>query len=273
MRREALVLLAAALLRVPASRLRALAAGDDGALRDWLANESAGRLAEARRDARLAAARIGALGAELVALSDPGYPGGLKALKDPPAFLIARGPMPRTPWAEGIAIVGSRDADPAAAAFARGLAARVTGPVVSGLARGIDAAAHEGALAAGTRTIAYLGNGLGATFPPEHAELQERIVAAGGVIATERLPDEPVAGWALVKRDRLQAAHAAVLVLVQSEADGGAMHTVKYARQIGRPVFVLAPRDGDAFEGNRRALAQGARCLPWDPDEAASLLR
>jgi hypothetical protein len=51
------------------------------------------------------------------------------------------------------------------------------------------------------------------------------------------------------------------------------MHTVKYARQIGRPVFVLAPRDGDAFEGNRRALAQGARCLPWDPDEAASLLR
>lgn len=273
MRSEALVLLAAALLRVPSRRLRALALGDDGALRDWLANESAGRLAEARRDARLAAERMLECGARLIGLGDPDYPGGLKRLRDPPAFLIVRGALPRAPWPEGVAIVGSRDADPEAAAFAAALAARVAAPVVSGLALGIDAAAHEGALDAGVRTVAYVGNGIGSTYPPEHAALAERIVAAGGAIASERLPGEAVAGWALIKRDRLQAAHASALVLVQSRADGGAMHTLQFARELGRPRFALRPRAGEAYAGNARALAEGARELPWDPDEAASLLR
>jgi DNA processing protein len=273
LRTEALVLLAAALLRVPTRRLRALALGDDAALRDWLANESATRLAEARRDARLAAERILSHGARLVALGDPEYPGGLKQLRDAPAFLIVRGPLPRAPWAEGVALVGARDATPEAAAFAAALAARVTAPVVSGLALGIDAAAHEGALGAGTRTVAYVGNGLGATYPPEHAGLEERIVAAGGAVTSERLPGEAVAGWALIKRDRLQAAHAAAVVLVQSGADGGAMHTLRFARELNRPRFALAPRDGADYAGNVRALADGARALPWDVDEAASLLR
>ena len=130
MRSEALVLLAAALLRVPSRRLRALALGDDGALRDWLANESAGRLAEARRDARLAAERMLECGARRIGLGDPDYPGWLKRLRDPPAFLIVRGALPRAPWPEGVAIVGSRDADPEAAAFA---AASSSSSVASGL--------------------------------------------------------------------------------------------------------------------------------------------
>ena len=112
MRSDALVLVAASLLRVPSRRLRALALGDEGALRDWLANESATRLAEARRDARLAAAHMLAAGARVVSIADPDYPGGLKALRDAPPFLIARGETPRTPWPEGVAIVGSRDAEP-----------------------------------------------------------------------------------------------------------------------------------------------------------------
>jgi DNA processing protein len=259
-----LVLLAAALLRVPARRLRALARGDDGALRDWIANESALRLAEARRDARLALERVHRCGARVIALDDPGFPAGLRELSDPPAFVIARGTLARSPWREGTAIVGTREADGEAVATARALASRAPAPIVSGLASGIDAAAHEGALAAGVPTVAYVGHGLGATFPPEHVELEERIVAAGGAIASELLPDERATRWSLVRRDRLQAAHAAAVVLVQSEPDGGAMHTLRFARELGRPRFAFAPRPGRRDGGNARAIDEGAIALPWE---------
>lgn len=273
MRSESLVLVAAALLRVPSRRLRALALGDESALRDWLANESATRLAEARRDARLAAEQMLRSGARLVSLADPLYPGGLKALRDPPPFLIVRGTLERSPWAQGVAIVGAREAGAEAAAFARALAQRVPAPVVSGLALGIDAAAHEGALEAGSRTLAYVAHGLGRTYPPNHVALEEAIVAAGGAVASERLPGEAAASWAFIKRDRLQAAHAAAVVLVQSRVDGGAMHTLRFARELERPCFVLEPRGGEDYAGNVQALALGARPLPWDLDEAASRLR
>lgn len=269
------VLLAAAALRIPSRRLRALALGEEDALRDWIVNESANRLAEARRDARLALARLDELGARVVTLADPEYPAGLKELADAPPFLIVRGALSAgTSGPAGIAIVGTRQADDETRSFARELAMRLAGPIVSGLARGIDAAAHEGALAAGTPTIAYVGNGLGATHPPEHRDLEERIVVAGGAILSERLPDEPVASWALVKRDRLQAAHARAIALVQSEADGGAMHAMHCARELGRERFALDPpnRMEEAYGGNARALAEGATALPWDVDEACRRL-
>jgi len=264
--------------------MRALAMGDDGALRDWIANESATRLAEARRDARAAFARLDALGARVVSLSAPDYPPGLRELADPPAFLCVRGTLPRAPWRAGTAIVGTRTPDDSARAAARALGASAPGPIVSGLALGIDAAAHEGALDAGTPTFAYVGTGLGATYPLEHAELEERIVAAGGAILSESIPGEAVTRWSLVRRDRLQAAHAAALVLVQSEADGGAMHAVTAARKLGRPRFAFEPPRGDGaadatsagetaagarYAGNAQALAEGAVALPWDLARAA----
>jgi DNA processing protein len=290
-----LVLLAAAVLRVPARRIRALALGDETALRDWIANESATRLAEARRDARAAFARLSELGGRVVSLADHDYPAGLRDLTDPPAFLCVRGTLPRARWREGTAIVGTRTADQEAAAMARALGERAPGPIVSGLARGIDAAAHEGALEAGTPTYAYVGTGLGVTYPPEHADLEDRIVAGGGAILSELLPGEGVTRWSLVRRDRLQAAHAAATVLVQSEADGGAMHTLAAARRLGRPRFALEPRAGldpragveprggleprggfeprvgiaaeaqSSYSGNAVAIAEGAKALPWDP--------
>ncbi len=267
-----LVLLAGALLAIPARRLRALACGDDGALREWLANESATRLAEARRDARLALVRLHALGARLIALGDDEYPGGLLSLRDPPPFLIVRGGSLRASGPEGTAIVGTREPDAQAAAFATALAQRVAPPVVSGLARGIDFAAHTGALDAGLRTIAYVGYGLGADNPSELTALEERIVAAGGTVASERLPDLPAAAWALVKRDRLQAAHASAVVLIQSELGGGAMHTMRFARELERPRFARAPRVGARYAGNARAIADGATELPWEAEEAARLI-
>jgi DNA processing protein len=269
------VLLAAAVLRIPSHRMRALARGDEAALRDWITGESAYRLAEARREARVALMRLEELGARVVTLADADYPAGVKELAEAPPFLIARGTLPvGTTEPEGIAIVGTREADEKARSFARELAARLAAPIVSGLARGIDAAAHEGALAAGAPTIAYVGNGLGATYPPENRDLEERIVAGGGAVLSERLPGEPVANWALVKRDRLQAAHPRVIVLVQSEADGGAMYAMRFARELRRARFALEPRghSTDAYVGNARAIAEGATPLPWDVDEACRLI-
>ncbi len=262
---SALVLIAAALLRIPARRVRALALGDEGALRDWIANESATRLAEARRDARIVAERLERMGARVVALGTPSYPAGLRDLRDPPPMLFVRGSLPeRARWREGTAIVGARDADADACAFARAFARVAPGPIVSGLALGIDAVAHEGALDVGTPTLAYVAHGFGATYPPEHRDLEDRIVDGGGAILTESLPGEAVRPYALVRRDRLQAAHAAAIVLVASATDGGAMHALAAARKLDRPRYALEPRDDSAYVGNGRAIAEGAAALSWD---------
>jgi len=258
------MLLAAARLRMGGRRLRALAAGDSTAAREYINGDSALRLTEARRDARIDALTLERLEARLIVLGDPDYPPGLRDLRAPPPFLCVRGTLP----AAGVAIVGACGASRAAGGFAFALAARLGCAVVSGLARGIDAAAHRGALAAGLPQVAYVGTGIAQTYPPEHAALADAIVAAGGGLASERLPDEPLTRWSLVARDRLQAAHARVVVLVESDIEGGAMHTLRFARELGRPCFAA---DSEA-SGNCAALANGALPLPDDAESAAALI-
>lgn len=267
--RRRLVLIAAAHLRVGARRLRALARGDDGALREWIANESGAALARARAHARADDARLTALGARFVALSDAAYPAPLLELTDPPPFLTVLG----TDVRGGVAIIGSRDGNQSALTFAYELARALGEPVIAGLARGVDAAAHTGALDAGIATVAYVGTGIGVTYPAEHAALQQRIVASGGAIISERLPDEVVSRWALVRRDRLQAAHARAVVLVASDRDGGAMHTMRYARLLGRPRFVLEDAAMQLGDGNAVARAEGAVPLPFDVARACMVMR
>ncbi len=259
-----LPLLAAWRLLVPARPLRALARGDHAPLRVWLAQESALRLAEARRDAYLDLAALEQLGARIVTPDDPDWPAGFADLRDPPAFLSVRGRLPPG----GVAVVGARDADERACAFARELAAGLRRPVISGLAQGIDAAAHRGALDAHAATVAYIGNGLARTFPPEHEALAEAIVAGGGALAAESSPQSRATAWSLKRRDRLQAAHAAAVVLVVSDVAGGAMHTLRSARELGRPRFVL---DVEA-SGNAQALADGARPVNWNVAEVITLI-
>jgi DNA processing protein len=140
--------------------------------------------------------------------------------------------------------------------------------VVSGLARGIDAAAHRGALAGGRPQVAYVATGIAQTFPPEHAELAEEIVARGGALASERLPSDPVNRRALVQRDRLQAAHGSAVILIESESNGGAMHTLRFARELGRLRFAC---DVGA-SGNRVAIADGATPLTSNIDDAVSAI-
>jgi DNA protecting protein DprA len=266
---EDLVLLAAAYLHMPARRLRALVRGEDASLKEWISGESARKVAHARHQAREAAIRLGRLGATILTIADPAYPAGLRDLEDPPAFLCVRGTLPQN----GLAIVGSRTPPVAAAEFARELASVCGMPVVSGLALGIDAAAHHGALDAHLPTMAYVGTGLGITYPPEHLALEDEIVARGGAVASERLPDEPVTKWALVHRDRLQAAHAVATIMVASEIDGGAMQTMRFAKDLGRPRFVLDAHGDSHYGGNVQERAAGAITLPFDAAAAMKLVR
>ena len=169
----------------------------------------------------------------------------------------------------GVAIVGSRTPPPGAAEFAYWLAFRIGEPVIAGLAPGIDAAAHRGALDAGNPTVAFVGYGFGATDPPEHAALEDAIVQAHGAVATLLPYGTGVSAESLVERDRLQAEHARAVVLVCSEAGGGAMHTMRFARELSRPRFaVTPPRDSVAWEGNLQCLAEGATPLPFEVETA-----
>ncbi|MBV8489447.1 MAG: DNA-processing protein DprA [Candidatus Eremiobacteraeota bacterium] len=201
------------------------------------------------------------------------YPPGLLDLRDGPPLLYVRGVLPR----EGIAIVGSRTPPGEAERFAFELASRASAPVISGLALGVDTAAHRGALSTGIATVAYVGHGFGETYPPQNAGLEREIAECGGAVATERPPGARVAKWTLVKRDRLQAAHARAVVLIASDEEGGAMHTVAFARALGRPVFAVVPpaqsQGSPQWGGNVRALAEGAQALTLDDvDEALQVI-
>jgi DNA processing protein len=177
----------------------------------------------------------------------------------------------------GIAIIGSRTPPDDAASFAYELAKRVNEPVIAGLAPGIDTAAHRGALAAGTPTVAFVAYGFGNTDPPENAQLEKEIVEAGGAVATLREPNAAPTEDAKLERDRLQAQQARAVVLVCSEIDGGAMHTMRFAFELDKPRFAVMPphhaSDDPYWSGNLAALLDGATPLPFDVDGALQLLR
>jgi DNA processing protein len=193
-------------------------------------------------------------------------------LPDAMTGLYVFGAMPHA----GIAIVGSRTPPADARAFAYDLAYRLGQPVIAGLAIGVDAAAHRGALAAGVPTVAFVGHGFGCTYPPEHVELERAIVAGGGAIATLVMPGRAVSRDALIERDRLQAEYARAVVLVCSEPAGGAMHTMRFARELSRPRFAVAPPAGEhgspAWAGNLQALLEGATPIPLDVSASVAIL-
>ena len=187
--------------------------------------------------------------------------------------LYLRGSLPEG----GIAVIGSRTPPPHAAEFAYDLAFRLGLPIIAGLAPGIDVAAHRGALAAGVPTVAFVGYGFGCTDPPEYAQLEDAIVAAGGAVATLEPPGTCISEESKIARDRLQAEHARTVVLVCSELGGGAMPTMRFARELGRPRFAVTPPRNAAHReewgGNVRCIAEGATPLPFEVEAALVLLR
>jgi DNA processing protein len=180
----------------------------------------------------------------------PGFPPRLRTIEDAPAEIWVRSALDDRALAErvweraAVAIVGARAASASGLALARDLAwdlARRGIVVVSGLARGIDGAAHEGALLADGATVAVLGCGIDDCYPPEHAPLAERITLRGALVSEwpGRAPARP---WHFPRRNRLVSGLADLLILVEGGPQSGALHTVAFATRQGREVMAV-PRD------------------------------
>jgi DNA processing protein len=228
------------------------------------------RLAAAIRAVDLARTRqeIAAWQADGVSIrlrqDDPAYPPALTALPDAPPVLFLRGTI-RPEDTQAIAIVGTRRPTSASRELAAALAGALAAQgwtVVSGLAEGIDTAAHEGALQADGRTLAVLGCGVRVIYPPVNAALAARIIARGAVLS-ETHPDVAPNSPALVARNRLVSGLARALVVVEAGETSGSLHAARFARAQGRVVYAL---DNDS-PGNQHLIADGAS--PLRPESAA----
>ena len=196
--------------------------------------------------------------ARLIEVSAEGYPIGLRDLEDAPSIYV----LGELGEPSGVAIVGTRRCTRYGVDLAESFGAIVANAgwtTVSGLARGIDAAAHRGALRAGGHAVAVLGSGVDVCYPRENRPLYDRILHSRGAIVSEYEPGTPPARWRFPARNRLIAAMSAAVVVVEAARTGGALITARLAAEIGRPVFVV-PGDVDrpASEGCNRLLRDGA---------------
>jgi DNA processing protein len=194
----------------------------------------------------------------IVALGDPDYPARLKEIHDPPARLYVDGWLPTEPM---IAIVGSRRATPYGRRTAHRLARELSDAgvvVVSGLARGVDAAAHRGALEGPTPTVAVMATGLDRIYPPDHAELARAIAAAGAVITEAENGTLPLPGRFPV-RNRIISGLSLGVVVVEAAQRSGALITARMAAEQGREVFcVPGSIENPLAIGGHQLLRDGA---------------
>ena len=211
--------------------------------------------------------------ARAVAPEDPEYPYGLDRLSGSLPVVFLRGSWERTGWR--VSIVGSRRASREGAAVAFELAAALAGEgveILSGLAVGIDAAAHRGALSVSGRTGAVLGTGHDRCYPPEHLELQERIASSVGLL-TERASGTPVTPGAFASRNRLLAALSDVVVVVEGGPRSGALITAREARSMDRPVGAVPWSVWHPLGAAPHALLRGGRAaLVTCPGDVLALL-
>jgi len=191
---------------------------------------------------------------------DEGYPGLLARIPDPPHLLFVRGALLPCD-ALAVAVVGARHATAYGLRVAEQLGeglSRAGYTVVSGLARGIDAAAHKGALAAGGRTIAVLGSGVLNIYPPEHDHLAAQIAEHGAVIS-EAPPLLPPFPGAFPQRNRIVAGLSLGTVVVQASDRSGALITARLALEQGREVFAVpGPIDCRLSQGCHDLIRDGA---------------
>lgn len=211
----------------------------------------------AQVEARLT--RWQAAGVDVITLHDTRYPSRLRALDDAPPTLFKRGTLSLSPHHKMLAIIGTRTPTPAAHALTLSVASAAAESgwtVISGLALGVDAAAHMAASACGALQCAVLGSGVLRPYPPENNGLAQAIMAHGALWC-EVAPDAPVSPSGLVARNRIISGLADAVVVVESGVEGGAMHAARFARAQGRPIFTF---DLEA-SGNQALIAAGAAVL------------
>ena len=207
-----------------------------------LATDLAAGVVTAAADAPRRLARIRELGLHLVMPTDLHYPSRLRSIELPPPLLFVRGDPAGLEAARSVAVVGTRrpsDAGRRTATRIGAALARADALVVSGLAIGIDGATHAAVVAAGGRTVAFIGGGHGRLFPAAHDRLADAIVDSGGAIASEYAPDTPPTKGTFPRRNRLISGAADAVVVVEAGARSGALVTASWALEQGRECFLV----------------------------------
>lgn len=217
-------------------------------------------------------AALAALGVSFVERGSPAYPARLAGLPDAPPWLFVRGGLPAGP---GVAVVGSRRASRYGLEVAERLGAAVAAagwPVVSGLAAGVDGAAHRGCLEGGGVGVAVLGSGIDVWYPAAHRELGERLLGSGGAVVSEFPPGTPPEPWRFPCRNRIVAGLASAVVVVEAALRSGALITARLALDQGAEVLAV-PGDIDrpTSAGTNRLVADGAHPVLSAEDLLATL--
>ena len=201
------------------------------------------------------------LNIQLLTLQDAAYPSRLKNIYDPPCLLYVKGRLPVFDEEVAVAVVGTRDCTPYGITCAEKLGYGLTrggGLVVTGLARGIDAAATRGALRAGGVTAAVVGNGLDVHYPPESRYLYED-VAAAGVLLSEYPPGAEPAGWHFPVRNRILSGLCIATLVVEAPERSGALITAGTALEQGRELYAVpGPIDAPTSIGCNQLIRDGA---------------
>ncbi len=203
------------------------------------------------------------VGARLVTINDENYPANLKKIEDPPPFLYVRGELRRSDDL-AVAMVGSRNASAygvrACQQLSRDLSLRGL-VIISGLARGIDSAAHWGAFQAGGRTIAVLGCGIDVMYPRENKDLFKRIEDKGAVI-TELPPGVPPEPLNFPRRNRIISGMSLGVIVVEASARSGSLITARLALEQNREVFAVPGMvSSTRSQGTHNLIKQGAKLV------------
>jgi DNA processing protein len=213
-------------------------------------------------------------GGIFLAAIEPDYPFRLRQIADPPPVLAVMGD-PEALAAPSVAVVGARNASGNGCLFARTLAAELAASglvVVSGLARGIDTAAHDGALAAGGKTAAAIASGLSVPYPPENADLARRIAGSGAVVSERPFDAAPQARH-FPKRNRVIAGLSLGVVVVEAAPGSGSLITARLAADQGREVMAVPGTPLDPrHKGTNQLLRDGATMVENAADVLAVLV-
>jgi len=200
---------------------------------------------------------------DCIRLGHAEYPPLLAEISDPPACIWTRGDR-RALTGISVAIIGARAATHEGLIAARDIAtdlARAGVVVVSGLARGVDSAAHSGALEGGGQTIAVLGTGIDRVYPAEHGDLAERI-AASGLLVTEFPPGSPPEAWHFPRRNRIISGLSKAIVVVEAREKSGSLITARLAADQGRDVMAVPGSIvGGRNRGANALLRDGAKLV------------
>ena len=194
------------------------------------------------------------------------YPFRLKeGVDNPPTIIFYKGKLENISE-KAVAIIGTRDPTEESIQVANNLTIEMAKRgycIVSGLAKGIDTVAHKGALENKVPTVAVLAHGLNTVYPKENTDLASSILENGGVLLSEYPPDEKIAPYQFVARDRIQSALSTTVFVVQTKVDGGTMKTANFANKQGRELYVYSDK-GPEFEGNEQLISEGAKTFSED---------